>query len=74
MATTDERWHDGLTSESKQMVIDSRSALSMANTATPRHQTVKNAVYTLQTYAILWSVTLTVMLVDDAAMLALAFC
>jgi hypothetical protein len=56
------------------MVIDSRSALSMANTATPRHQTVNNAVYTLQTYAILWSVTLTVMLVDDAAMLALAFC
>ena len=72
MNMIDERRHDQLTRECKQMEarIPSRLGAVKANA----RQTVNNAIYTLQTYAILWSVTLTVMLVDDAAMLALAFC
>ena len=73
MNTTDERRHDQLMSECEQMEAHIPGTRGMAQTATPR-QTASNAIYTLQTYAILWSVTLTVMLIDDAAMLALAFC
>lgn len=73
MNTTDDRWRDQLMSECEQMEAHIPDAHAMAKTATPR-QTASNAIHTLQTYAILWSVTLTIMLVDDAAILALAFC
>lgn len=49
------------------MDVDISSTRRITETVTPR-QTIVNAIHTLQSYAILWSVTLTVMLVDDAAM------
>ena len=73
MNTTDERRHDRLTSACERMEAHIPGTHGMAKTATSR-QSASNAIHTLQTYAILWSVTLTVMVVDDAAMLALAFC
>lgn len=55
------------------MDVDNPRTRRMAEAVTPR-QAVANSLHILQAHVILWSVMLTAMLVDDAAMLALVIC